>query len=142
MIIIPLFTFVFKSILIVIETSVKKRFEVKKVGVWLYSHNWSSQWNAVALWAWDIVVDNCAICRNHIMDLCKFIMYFFSKEVVILKRLIETWFHTICWISIWFSKICAMNAFDVILFSMMFLVSLFDFRHHYVQRFVQWTLSM
>ncbi|PWZ08724.1 RING-box protein 1 [Zea mays] len=36
-----------------------KRFEIKK-------------WNAVALWAWDIVVDNCAICRNHIMDLCKF----------------------------------------------------------------------
>ncbi|XP_063010672.1 E3 ubiquitin-protein ligase RBX1 isoform X2 [Melospiza melodia melodia] len=30
----------------------------------------SVQWNAVALWAWDIVVDNCAICRNHIMDLC------------------------------------------------------------------------
>lgn len=30
------------------------------------------QWNAVALWAWDIVVDNCAICRNHIMDLCKY----------------------------------------------------------------------
>ncbi len=30
----------------------------------------SDQWNAVALWAWDIVVDNCAICRNHIMDLC------------------------------------------------------------------------
>ena len=27
------------------------RFEVKK-------------WNAVALWAWDIVVDNCAICRS------------------------------------------------------------------------------
>ncbi|CAM1510318.1 Fc.00g006530.m01.CDS01 [Cosmosporella sp. VM-42] len=62
----------------------KKKFEVKKVcfitgsclsrdrlipnplgsqvNVW--------QWNAVALWAWDIVVDNCAICRNHIMDLC------------------------------------------------------------------------
>ncbi|TVY51593.1 E3 ubiquitin-protein ligase RBX1 [Lachnellula cervina] len=37
----------------------KKRFEVKK-------------WNAVALWAWDIVVDNCAICRNHIMDLCMY----------------------------------------------------------------------
>lgn len=35
----------------------KQRFEVKK-------------WSAVALWAWDIVVDNCAICRNHIMDLC------------------------------------------------------------------------
>jgi RING-box protein 1 len=35
----------------------KKRFEVKK-------------WNAVALWAWDIIVDTCAICRNHIMDLC------------------------------------------------------------------------
>lgn len=37
----------------------KKRFEVKK-------------WNAVALWAWDIVVDNCAICRNHIMGLSAF----------------------------------------------------------------------
>jgi len=35
----------------------QKRFEIKK-------------FNAVALWAWDIVVDNCAICRNHIMDLC------------------------------------------------------------------------
>ena len=35
-------------------TCEKKRFEIKK-------------WNAVALWAWDIVVDNCAICRNHIM---------------------------------------------------------------------------
>lgn len=34
-----------------------KRFEVKK-------------WIAVALWSWDIVVDNCAICRNHIMDPC------------------------------------------------------------------------
>lgn len=34
-----------------------KRFEIKK-------------WNAVALWAWDIEVDNCAICRNHIMDMC------------------------------------------------------------------------
>jgi len=31
-----------------------------------------SKWNAVALWAWDIVVDNCAICRNHIMDLCMY----------------------------------------------------------------------
>lgn len=31
------------------------------------------QWNAVALWAWDIVVDNCAICRNHIMDLCELV---------------------------------------------------------------------
>ena len=40
-----------------VEKGGKKRFEVKK-------------WNAVALWAWDIVVDNCAICRNHIMDLC------------------------------------------------------------------------
>lgn len=39
------------------EEDIRKRFEVKK-------------WSAVALWAWDIVVDNCAICRNHIMDLC------------------------------------------------------------------------
>lgn len=38
--------------------------------VWFYF--FPPQWNAVALWAWDIVVDNCAICRNHIMDLCEF----------------------------------------------------------------------
>ncbi|UYV79684.1 RBX1 [Cordylochernes scorpioides] len=35
----------------------KKRFEVKK-------------WGAVCMWSWDIAVDNCAICRNHIMELC------------------------------------------------------------------------
>eukprot|EP01013_Petalomonas_cantuscygni_P025301 TRINITY_DN4720_c0_g1_i1.p1 TRINITY_DN4720_c0_g1~~TRINITY_DN4720_c0_g1_i1.p1 ORF type:complete len:138 (+),score=5.29 TRINITY_DN4720_c0_g1_i1:210-623(+) len=28
------------------------------------------RWNAVALWTWDMVVDTCAICRNHIMDPC------------------------------------------------------------------------
>lgn len=28
------------------------------------------KWQAVALWAYDITVDNCAICRNHIMDKC------------------------------------------------------------------------
>ncbi|EGV64608.1 putative hyperosmotic protein 21, partial [Yamadazyma tenuis ATCC 10573] len=35
----------------------KQRFEVKK-------------WTAVAFWSWDIVVDNCAICRNHLMEPC------------------------------------------------------------------------
>lgn len=25
---------------------------------------------AVGAWSWDLNVDNCAICRNHIMDLC------------------------------------------------------------------------
>ncbi|KQS25955.1 RING-box protein 1A isoform X1 [Drosophila erecta] len=61
----------------------KKRFEVKKVSgqqkSWVIGIERTNgntyplprkQWNAVALWAWDIVVDNCAICRNHIMDLC------------------------------------------------------------------------
>lgn len=53
----------------------KKRFEVKKVSRRVrFNPDWlvinRAQWNAVALWAWDIVVDNCAICRNHIMDLC------------------------------------------------------------------------
>jgi RING-box protein 1 len=33
------------------------RFEIKK-------------WTAVATWSWDIKVDNCAICRSHLMDLC------------------------------------------------------------------------
>eukprot|EP00466_Bigelowiella_natans_P010089 jgi/Bigna1/50151/estExt_Genewise1.C_670108 len=28
------------------------------------------KWNAVALWSWDIVVETCAICRNHIMSPC------------------------------------------------------------------------
>lgn len=35
----------------------QKRFRVRK-------------WAAIALWAYDITVDNCAICRNHIMDKC------------------------------------------------------------------------
>lgn len=61
----------------------KKKFEVKKVyhspclewdlfplSLGRQDHADAKQWNAVALWAWDIVVDNCAICRNHIMDLC------------------------------------------------------------------------
>lgn len=55
----------------------KKKFEVKKVSPLLLKdrHSFTKmdlKWNAVALWAWDIVVDNCAICRNHIMDLCTF----------------------------------------------------------------------
>jgi RING-box protein 1 len=33
------------------------RYEVKK-------------WNAVSLWQWDVIVDNCAICRVNIHDLC------------------------------------------------------------------------
>ncbi|KAL5824197.1 hypothetical protein ACOSQ3_020260 [Xanthoceras sorbifolium] len=28
------------------------------------------KWSAVALWSWNIVVDTCEICRNHIMDRC------------------------------------------------------------------------
>jgi len=28
------------------------------------------RWNSVGLCAWDILVDNCAICRNHIMESC------------------------------------------------------------------------
>lgn len=34
-----------------------QRFELKK-------------WVAHAHWSWDVAVDNCAICRNHIMNLC------------------------------------------------------------------------
>lgn len=55
-------------------SDIKKRFEVKKVFYMNPDEETrpanGSKWNAVALWAWDIVVDNCAICRNHIMDLC------------------------------------------------------------------------
>eukprot|EP01080_Neovahlkampfia_damariscottae_P002881 gene2881-4724_t len=28
------------------------------------------KWNAVSLWRWDVIVDNCAICRVNIHDLC------------------------------------------------------------------------
>ena len=28
------------------------------------------KFNAVAAWSWDTPVENCAICRNHIMDQC------------------------------------------------------------------------
>lgn len=45
--------------------------ELQAISISLEKPVYFLQWNAVALWAWDIVVDNCAICRNHIMDLCK-----------------------------------------------------------------------
>lgn len=35
----------------------KPRFEIKK-------------WSTVAFWSWDIEIETCAICRNHIMDIC------------------------------------------------------------------------
>jgi RING-box protein 1 len=47
---------------------IRKIFEVKK-------------WNAVALWTYDIVVDTCAICRNHIMELCSFHALFRSQSL-------------------------------------------------------------
>ena len=34
-----------------------ERFEVKK-------------WNGVALWSWEVSIDNCAVCRNQIMTSC------------------------------------------------------------------------
>ncbi|KAL7676302.1 hypothetical protein ACOME3_002558 [Neoechinorhynchus agilis] len=39
------------------DGSPRKRFEIRK-------------WNAVALWAWDLAIENCAVCRSNIMDLC------------------------------------------------------------------------
>jgi len=53
----------------------KPRFEVKKVCTRrsILGRDYSNapvKWNAVALWSWDIVVETCAICRNHIMELC------------------------------------------------------------------------
>lgn len=48
------------------------------------------QWNAVALWAWDIVVDNCAICRNHIMDLCELVF------PLIWTHIFHTVMHELC----------------------------------------------
>ncbi|AOW01836.1 uncharacterized protein YALI1_B22561g [Yarrowia lipolytica] len=39
------------------KKSAKKRLEVKK-------------WSAVAFWSWDIQVETCAICKNHIMEPC------------------------------------------------------------------------
>lgn len=40
-----------------VDTSDQKRFQLKK-------------WNAVALWAWDIEVENCAICKGQIYEPC------------------------------------------------------------------------
>lgn len=37
----------------------------------------------------DIVVDNCAICRNHIMDLC---MSLFLLFILIYKKIASVWF--------------------------------------------------
>jgi len=40
-----------------VQSNEDKKFLIKK-------------WHAVTLWTWDICVENCAICRNHIMELC------------------------------------------------------------------------
>ncbi len=29
-----------------------------------------TKWNAVGVWSWNVKVENCAICRNAINDLC------------------------------------------------------------------------
>ncbi|KAA6385650.1 MAG: putative E3 ubiquitin-protein ligase RBX1 [Streblomastix strix] len=39
------------------KSVIGKRFEIKR-------------WNAVGLWSWDLQVDTCAICRNHLMEVC------------------------------------------------------------------------
>ncbi|KAL6450636.1 HRT1 RING-box protein HRT1 [Candida maltosa Xu316] len=39
------------------KTTSKPKFEVKK-------------WTAVAFWSWDMQIENCAICRNHLMEPC------------------------------------------------------------------------
>ncbi|XP_009074664.1 PREDICTED: RING-box protein 1-like, partial [Acanthisitta chloris] len=53
-------------------SSLEELLQIMEVPLNKMASEWASfsKWNAVALWAWDIVVDNCAICRNHIMDLC------------------------------------------------------------------------
>ena len=28
------------------------------------------KWNVVALWAWDVHIDTCAICKNQVQDPC------------------------------------------------------------------------
>jgi len=35
----------------------EKRVEIKK-------------WSPVALWGWDVQIEMCAICKNHIQELC------------------------------------------------------------------------
>lgn len=40
------------------------------VGSDTFKHFVIKKWSAVALWTWDIAVENCAICRNHIMERC------------------------------------------------------------------------
>jgi hypothetical protein len=39
------------------QMEIDKRIEIK-------------QWNAVALWSWNVAVENCAICKNSINESC------------------------------------------------------------------------
>ncbi|XP_022224271.1 RING-box protein 1-like [Drosophila obscura] len=39
-------------------------------GVTKVPHFQVKKWRATAIWAWDIAVDLCAICRNQMNDVC------------------------------------------------------------------------
>ena len=40
-----------------IDSATKEKFTINK-------------WNAVTMWKWEGEQDACAICRNHLMDIC------------------------------------------------------------------------
>lgn len=61
-------------------------------------------WVSVGLWEWDVVVDTCAICQSHIMDMCNLCEY--EEQGDVIKDCPIAWGE--CNVSYQFSLICSM----------------------------------
>uniref|UniRef100_A0A1I7X5L1 Zf-ANAPC11 domain-containing protein n=1 Tax=Heterorhabditis bacteriophora TaxID=37862 RepID=A0A1I7X5L1_HETBA len=48
------------------------------------------KWNALAMWAWDVECDTCAICRVHLMDY--FCILFIANLLISEKQIVYIYF--------------------------------------------------
>ena len=95
------------------KENVKPVFEVKK-------------WNAVALWGWDIQVDNCAICRNSLMEPSIDNQALGVDEVTIAWGVCNHCFHLEC-IQRWLKTryVCPLCGMQLLFFFLFYIIIIF-----------------